>query len=232
MSAYHFFPLPGLLGIGCESPTLGLNPNPRILLERMPEGAQVAAKDADGITLRNREPVERSAIVEGSGKFINERPLKAQSEAAPGSDGVTLNLVGVPVVEAAKIVLGDLLREKYVVDPTVNGVITIQTPKPVSRATAFDLFQADLATNGAAVAASNGTYRIVPLDKAMIGAPITTGTTNAGAAGPLGNTLRIVSLKYVAASEIQRVLESMGSRANAKADDARQIITLSGSRHE
>jgi general secretion pathway protein D len=201
-------------------------------LERVPVGAQVTSKNLDGIALRNKEPPERSAIVEGSGKFINDRPAKQQSEATPGSDGVKLNLVAVPVVEAAKIVLGDLLREKYVVDPTVKGEITLQTPIPVSPETAFDLFQAALATNGAAVVSSSGSYRIVPLDRAMAGAPITTGSTNASAMGPLGNTLRIISLKYVAGSEIQRVLEAMGSRGNARADDARQIITLSGSRQE
>jgi general secretion pathway protein D len=229
-SSTCFLPFIGLVAFGCETPTLGVNPNPRLSMERIPyEGPRATAKSSDGFAVRNSEPVGRSTVVEGTGKFINDKPVKEALEGTSGPDSVSLNLVGVPVVEAAKVVLGDLLHEKYVVDPTVKGEVTIQTSKPISQATAFDLFQAALATNGAAVVASNGTYRIVPLDKAMVGAPITTGS----AAGvPFGNTLRVISLKFVAPSEIQRVLEAMGSHGNARADDARQIITLSGSRQE
>ena len=39
----------------------------------------------------------------------------------------------VPVAQAAKTVLSDILAVKYTVDPGIDGKVTIQTPKPVAR---------------------------------------------------------------------------------------------------
>ena len=64
-------------------------------------------------------------------------------------DGVTLNLVNVPAPQAAKTILGDILAVRYTVDPGVEGKITIQTPRPVTKSAAVDLFQAALRANGA-----------------------------------------------------------------------------------
>ena len=46
---------------------------------------------------------------------------------------ITLNLVAVPIPQAAKAVLGDTLHQNYSVDARIQGSITLQTSKPVSR---------------------------------------------------------------------------------------------------
>jgi general secretion pathway protein D len=114
-----------------------------------------------------------TTFVEGTGRFVGEPAtgaIRASGEAA--GDGVTLNLVNVPAPQAAKIVLGDMLSVKYTVDPGIEGKITIQTPKPVTRTAAIDLFQAALRSNNDALVDTDGTYRIVPIDQANIGAGI------------------------------------------------------------
>jgi general secretion pathway protein D len=86
-----------------------------------------------------------STVVEGTGRFVGEPPSGAtRSSGEAGDDGVTLNLVNVPARDAAKTILGDILSVKYTIDPSVEGRITIQTPKPVTRMAAIDLFQAAL----------------------------------------------------------------------------------------
>ncbi|HEX2654101.1 MAG TPA: secretin N-terminal domain-containing protein [Xanthobacteraceae bacterium] len=121
-----------------------------------------------------------------------------------------------------------MLSVKYSVDPTVDGKVTIQTPNPVTKAAAVELFQSALRTNNSAIINSNGTYKIVSADQAAIGANIQI----QGEADPtarLGSSLRIVPLKYVTASEIRRVLEPIAPRgAIVRVDDTRNIITLSG----
>jgi general secretion pathway protein D len=42
-----------------------------------------------------------------------------------------------------------MLAVRYTVDPGVEGKITVQTPNPVSRQAALDLFQTSLRANGA-----------------------------------------------------------------------------------
>jgi len=101
----------------------------------------------------------------------------------------------------------------------------------VSRVAVLDLFQAALRANNAALVNNNGQYRIVAADQAIVGASIRTDD------GPdpeqVGSGLQVVQLKYVAASEIRRVLETIAPRGGiVRTDDARNLITLSGSRQD
>jgi type II secretory pathway component GspD/PulD (secretin) len=83
--------------------------------------------------------------VDGTGRFVGApSPAAKQAVADASGEGVTLNLVNVPAPQAAKTVLGDILGVKYTVDPTIEGKVTIQTPSPVTRSAAVDLFQSAL----------------------------------------------------------------------------------------
>lgn len=173
-----------------------------------------------------------STVIEGSGRFIGEPPTGGTARASEDvADGVTINLVNVPASHAAKTILGDILAVKYTVDPGIEGKITIQTPKPVARSAVIDLFQAALRSNNAVIVNSKGTYRIAAADQANVGARL---RTDEGDQGELiGTGLQVVQLKYVAASEIRRLLEAIVPRGGiVRADDTRNLITLSGNREE
>ena len=174
----------------------------------------------------------QSTLIEGSGRFVGEPPTGAIGRSTDEiADGVTLNLVNVPAPQAAKTVLGDILAARYTVDPGIEGKITIQTPKPVSRLAVLDLFQAALRANNAALVNTNGQYRIVAADQAIVGASIR--TDDSPDPEQVGSGLQVVQLKYVAASEIRRVLETIAPRGGiVRTDDARNLITLSGSRQD
>ncbi|HEY7298467.1 MAG TPA: type II secretion system secretin GspD [Xanthobacteraceae bacterium] len=145
---------------------------------------------------------------------------------------MTLNLVNVPAPQAEKTILNDILGIKYTIDPTIEGKITIQTPNPVTKSTAIDLFQSALRSNNAAIVNANGTYRIVPIDSAPVGAIPQTGD-GPQTGGRLGSGVQLVQLKYVAASEIRRILEPIAPHGGIiRADDARHTITLSGTNQE
>jgi general secretion pathway protein D len=171
-------------------------------------------------------------------------------DTSAGTANVVLNLVGVPLQQAAKTVLGDMVGVNYVVDPRVDGAISIQTTRPVTKSDALELFQAALTPIGAALVENRGIFRIVPADQSATGAISTrTGQQDIAAASgdkdvtgaitsahsarsaPIGgNGIRIVQLKYVAASEVARVLEPMVPKgAIVQADDARNILALKGS---
>jgi general secretion pathway protein D len=174
----------------------------------------------------------QSTLIEGSGRFVGEPPTGSINGAQDNvADGVTLNLVNVPAPQAAKTILGDILQARYTVDPGIEGKITIQTPKPVSRLAVIDLFQAALRSNNAALVNRGGQYRIMPADQANVGANIR--TDEGSDPDQVGSGLQVVQLKYVAASEIRRVLESIAPRGGiVRIDDARNLITLSGSRQD
>jgi len=194
-----------------------------------PDGGQSGARAKTGTPLLADRPASDPTFLEGTGRFVGAPSPATQAAATDaGGEGVTLNLVNVPAPQAAKTVLGDILGVKYTVDPTVEGKITIQTPSPVTKVAAVDLFQSALRSNGAAIVNSNGTYKIVPADQAPVGAIIATGSAPEPG-GKLGSGLQVVQLKYVAASEMRRILEPMAPRgAIVRADDARHTLTLSG----
>jgi general secretion pathway protein D len=204
-------------------------------LSRLPRhDVAVAAAKTDAAAVPAKfDETGKTVTVKGTGVFVAQPVSSAEQDkaAAPGQ-GVTLNLVNVPVAQAAKSILGDMLGVRYTVDPTVKGEITVQTPHPVTKAAIVDLFQAALRANNAAVVNVRGQYRIVPADQAVAWGPIhVEGTPTAGE--KLGSGLHIVQLKYVAAAEINRLLEPMAPRGGiVRADDARNTITLAGSQQE
>ncbi len=162
----------------------------------------------------------------GDGQMIGDSPRRQRGSSSEAN--VVLNLSSVPLQQAAKTVLGDMIGVNYVVDPRVDGVVSVQTTQPVNKGDALELFQAALAPIGAVLVQSRGIYRIAPADQAATGVVSTDRSSGANAVG--GNGMRVVSLKYVSATELARVLEPMVPKgAIVQADDARNILALKGS---
>jgi general secretion pathway protein D len=201
---------------------------------RLPPPSSAASRSG-GTPLLDNSPKTKTTFLEGTGRFVGDpQPRQAAPDAT--EDGVTLNLVNVPAPQAAKTILGDILAVRYTVDPGVEGKITIQTPHPVAKSTAVDLFQSALRANNAAIVDANGIYKIVPLDQALVGAtiqlagiPPSAPLSDAAGGGNVGSGVKIVQLKYVAAAEMRRILEPIAPRGSiVRADTTRNLLTLSG----
>ena len=209
-----------------------------LIAARSPSPAGVEAGQR-GLLTTNASPLPanpppgKTTFLEGTGRFIGTpRPAVQDGDEVAGADGVTLNLVNVPTSQAAKTVLGDVLGVKYTIDPSVKGDITVQTPKPLVKSAVADLFQSALRANGAAIVQANGLYKIVPADQAIVGASLQIPDAPV-AKGKVGSGVHIVQLKYIAATELQRILEPIAPRGSiVRADDARHIIMLSGTSQE
>lgn len=162
----------------------------------------------------------------GDGQMIGGSSKRPRSSISDGN--VVLNLSSVPLQQAAKTVLSDMIGVNYVLDPRVDGLVSVQTTQPVSKADALEMFQAALAPIGAVLVQSRGVYRIAPADQVATGVISTGQAPNVGAVG--GNGIRVVPLKYVSATEVARVLEPMVPKgAIIQADDSRNILALKGS---
>ncbi len=160
------------------------------------------------------------------------RTQPSRATSSVNSEGVTLNLVGASIPEAAKAVLGDVLGANYIVSDKVQGSVTLQTARPVSKDSILEIFEQVLADNGAAILAGDNSYRVVSREEAYAaGKPIAT----RGTPGPRapGVSTEVVSLRYVAASEMERILKSVAPQnAVSRVDSARNLLVLTGSRAE
>ena len=148
------------------------------------------------------------------------------------ADGVSLDLAGATIPEAAATILNDLMRVPYTVSDRVKGTVTLQTVKPVSRNALLELFESVLATNDAALIVDNGVYRIVTRDEALASGQPAKPRIVGQLRGP-GVGTEVVPLRYVSAAEMERILKSVAPKGMiARADSARNLLILTGTRSE
>ena len=168
-------------------------------------------------------------IVPGSGRFIGPGGEPRAEAPEMGEENVTLNLANLPIAQAVKVVLGDIMGVNYVIDPRLDGKVTVHTTRPVSKAAALELLQSALRVAGGAVVQAGGVYKVVPLDQAgTAGGNVSTSTTDPSSVSA-GESTRVVQLHYVAPSEMRRLLEPMTIQGGVvQADDGRHTITLRG----
>ncbi|WP_303748846.1 type II secretion system secretin GspD [Stenotrophomonas pigmentata] len=174
----------------------------------------------------------RAVIRRGNGTVINRAAASAPAPAltTAGNGTAVFNFEGESVQAVTKAILGDMLGQNYVIAPTVQGTVTLATPKPVSPAQALNLLEMVLGWNNARLIYSGGRYNVVPADQSLAG---TVAPSTAPASAARGYEVRVVPLQYISASEMKKVLEPY-ARPNAivGVDGSRNVITLGGTRTE
>jgi general secretion pathway protein D len=168
-------------------------------------------------------------IERGSGTFVR-RPSRAATasitRAATGE--VTLNVVDADVREVIRMVLQDALGANYVIDPTVQGTVTVQTSQPVPAADLVPILDAVLRVNGAALVQDGDLYQVVPIEQAMISGATPT-IYPLPQAGTPGFGIRIVPLEFISTAEAARLLEPFApSGGTIQLDPSRRLLLLAG----
>jgi len=160
----------------------------------------------------------------GSGRFIG--PVSEQGQPSPnisttGAD-VTLDFVNVDVRDVARSVLGDLLHQSYVIDPAVKATVTLQTGQPIPRNRVLPTLADALQISGVALVERSGVYQLVPIANAPHEAAL-------GGASNAGYVTRAVTPRYVAADQLQHVLEPLlPTGATVQADAGRNALIITG----
>lgn len=210
---------------GCAStpvPEIARNPDAGTL--------PTIARSADGEAIAGAAAASEPELRPGSGQVINEGLAAQAPPRLPEGGDAKFNFEGESLHAVVKAVLGDLLQQNYVIAPTVQGTVTLATPRPVSPAQALSLLEMVLGWNNARLVWSNGQYAVLPADQAVRGnlAPRT-----GAAADARGFELRAVPLQFVSATEMEKLLKPyVREGAIVQADAARNLIVLSGSRVE
>jgi general secretion pathway protein D len=201
--------------------TVRMQRNPELLSGDKPGTAQDETSDA-------HKPASR--ITPGTGQLINNRVAAAPPPTLATTGEATFNFEGESVHAVVKAILGDLLQQNYVIAPNVQGTVTLATPKPVSPAQALSLLEMVLGWNNARLIWSDGRYNVVPADQAVAGnlSPRTGAASNAR-----GYEVRAVPLKYISATEMEKLLKPYArDRAVVQVDNSRNLIVLAGTRAE
>jgi general secretion pathway protein D len=181
---------------------------------------------------------EKHSIVEiGTGQYISpsaftlDTKLTATGKKEDPEEGdITLNFQGTDIREFIKVILGDVLNYNYVIDQQVGGTVTIDTAIPLQEEELFPLLEKVLAMNNAAIIKSDGVYNILPKSKVVRGNLVpTTTTTQTGS----GYSVRIIPLTFIAALEMQKILEPfVPEGGEIRVDKRRNLLILGGTANE
>ena len=168
------------------------------------------------------------ALQQGTGSFVSSRaPSISQGTTSAGENGYTLNLVNAPIGDAAKTVLSDALGVNYVIDPQVNGSMTIQTSSPVSRDALIEIFETALAVNDASIVRKNDTYQIVRTSDALSATP-SISVPHVTPSGP-GLKVQVIELQHIAADEMSNILQPISRQGSIlRVDEKRNLLILAG----
>ncbi|MDH3414421.1 MAG: type II secretion system secretin GspD, partial [Gammaproteobacteria bacterium] len=112
------------------------------------------------------------------------------------------------------------------------GAVTLQTSEPLPRESLVPTLEMLLRMNGAALVKRGDLYHVVPRERALLGlASPQLGNTTAPL--PRGYSVRVVPLRYVSASEMQKILEPFVIAGNiVRVDSRRNLLILAGTGQE
>lgn len=211
------FPFPPA---AAQSPA-GTPKSPTITPTPVVNGPVDAGLAPPAVSLRPPSPPERepgktqpTAVVAG---VKVARPTEANTQVVPG---VVLRFENADINDIVQAVLGDILRLNYLVDPSLQARITLQTAGNISAADVYNILESVLALHGIAIVRDGKLYKVVRDVQANREAA----TTAVGEQSPVA---QVIPLKFVQASGLVGVLKGMlGPQALIVADPTNRHLIV------
>ena len=222
---------------GCASTPSSTQNDPALMQEALNGTGSQRAPVVDAPAEMPRASVSndvtpaRRQIIRGSQNFV--RPpapaAGAKTGAEPGGD-IVFNFTDQPIEAVINSVMGDLLHENYSIAQGVKGNVSFSTSKPVNKQQALSILETLLSWTENAMIRQGDRYVILPSNQAVAGKlvpemPVARPST--------GLTARLFPLRYISATEMQKLLKPF-ARENAflLVDPARNVLSLAGTPDE
>jgi general secretion pathway protein D len=159
----------------------------------------------------------------------DDTPTATSSQAATVSaDRFELNFDNSPIASVAKIVLGDILGVGYVIDPRVQGNISLSSGRPIPKSDVVFALENALRLVGVALVRDDTGYRLMPQADA-----VGVGAADAADRMTPGYGITIVPLQYVSAQTVIKLVDSFATKPGMiRADTSRNLILIQGTGSE
>ena len=167
--------------------------------------------------------------VTDSGPIIRqpaEEPVLGQPSvpAVQTSEGgdVSLNYIDTDIREVIRLILGDILKVNYTIDPGFMGTVTIQTPRPLKREALLPTLQGLISQTGGIITFQNGFFRIGSTGDDTFVLPLADSTNP-------GTGSQIVPLRFASARQLAMMLETyVGEGVKLLPDPTRNVLIITG----
>jgi general secretion pathway protein D len=155
-------------------------------------------------------------------------PATSAQQATASTERSELNFDNSPVASVAKIVLGDILGVGYVIDPRVQGNISLSSGRPIPKSDIVFALENALRIGGIALVRDDTGYRLVPQADA-----VGTGAADAADRMTPGYGISVVPLQFVSAQTIVKLVDSFATKPGMiRADTNRNLILVQGTGSE
>lgn len=162
----------------------------------------------------------------GTGEFINYDATRSTGPSVSQKGEITFNFEGESLQAVVHFILGEILKENYVIAPGVNGKVTFATARPVSRKQILPILEMMLSWNNAALVRNDDRYHVLPQKQAIKGL-LTPQLEQA--ISSQGYQVMAVPLDFISPTEMEKILEPYAQEgAIVKADNARNMLFLAG----
>jgi general secretion pathway protein D len=178
-----------------------------------------------------------AAPARGRPEVFLARGVGATPQRAPGvlrsSDGVQVSFDGAEVKEVVRVIVGDILKRPFTIDPRVAGTVTLSTAGPVAERDLLLVLETALRMSGAGIAESGPGFIVAPAEE-LIGRselrPI------GGSQPPLvspGTGATVVPLRHIsAATAAQFVQPLLNKPEDIRVDPASNLLLIAGTAAE
>lgn len=171
------------------------NPKPGLPGVAAPALPSPAAAPATAVIPEAMQPVTI-----GADSSAKDRTLSTL--ASTPNPGISLMFDNADIYDVLKVVLGDALKLDYVIDPSVQGRITLKSTSAVSMADIFNVLETALATSNVSIVKQGKIYRVTKdVNAAREKLP-------ASGVGPASPVLQIIPVKFVQASQLANTIRS------------------------
>jgi general secretion pathway protein D len=184
--------------------------------------------------LQNKAPATettraKSELFPGTNRFVPDAATQHGKTQGSGEGSYSLNFDEADLGEVAKVVLGDILGQNYVLSPKVAGKVTLQTTEPLTKDELLPTLETVLAMNNAALVKDGKIYHIEPTTEALYSSSFSA----PGSAGRSGYQVRVIPVKNVAVEDIVEVIKPLvQEKTILSVDGTRNILVASGTPDE
>ncbi len=177
--------------------------------------------------LENKPPVVElpSELYPGTDRFVSGATQQNRNASPAGTGSYSLNFDEADLGEVAKVILGDILAQNYVLSPKVAGKVTLQTTDPLTKEELLPTLEMVLRMNNAALIKNGKIYHIEPTADALFLSDMS--------ASRSGYQTRVIPVKNVGVQDIIDIIKPLVHEKTILTVDAkRNILVASGTADE
>ncbi|MGR9053920.1 MAG: type II secretion system secretin GspD [Gammaproteobacteria bacterium] len=187
----------------------------------------IVFEQLDNKDLSGEQTRLKAEMYPGGGLPVSDLSRTAGKKQS-GEGTYHLNFDEADLGEVAKVIIGDILKQNYVLSPKVAGSVTLQTTEPLTREQLLPTLEMLLRMNNAALVKDGGVFHIEPAGDALFSSDLGVASRSEGKL-PVGYRVNVLPIRNVGVNDMAEVLKPLVyEKTLLYTDVARNLLVVGG----